>query len=64
MVKGWQVLPDSKFSYRACILSFPRCGNGLLKPLDSGLRRNDGRGWGWDFFENGKETVGMVTNAF
>ena len=25
-------------------LSFPRCGNGLLKPLDSGLRRNDGGG--------------------
>ena len=23
-------------------MSFPRCGNGLCKPLDSGLRRNDG----------------------
>ena len=22
-------------------LSFPHCGNALLKPLDSGLRRND-----------------------
>ena len=22
-------------------LSFPLCGNGLFKPLDSGLRRND-----------------------
>ena len=25
-------------------LSFPLCGNGLLKPLDSGLRRNDSEG--------------------
>ena len=23
------------------LLSFPLCGNGLSKPLDSGLRRND-----------------------
>ena len=23
------------------LLSFPPCGNGLNKPLDSGLRRND-----------------------
>ena len=44
MVKGWQGLPDSTFSYRAGVLSFPLGGNGLLKPLDSGLRRNDGGG--------------------
>ena len=35
----WQVLPGGTFGYRACVLSFPLCGNGLLKPLDSGLRR-------------------------
>ena len=39
MVKGRQVLPDGAFGYRACVLSFPLCGNGLSKPLDSGLRR-------------------------
>ena len=44
MVKGWQVLPDGAFGYLACVLSFPRCGNGLLNPLDSGLRRNDDEG--------------------
>ena len=27
-------------------LSFPLRGNSLLKPLDSGLRRNDEGGWG------------------
>ena len=26
-------------------MSFPLCGNGLYKPLDSGLRRNDGEGF-------------------
>ena len=46
------------------LLSFPLCGNVLNKPLDSGLRRNDGRGWGWDFFENGKGAVGIATNPF
>ena len=40
-VKGWQVLPDAALGYRAHVLSFPRCGNDLFKPLDSGLRRND-----------------------
>ena len=25
------------------LLSFPLYGNGLFKPLDSGLRRNDGK---------------------
>ena len=27
----------------SCLLSFPLCGNELYKPLDSGLRRNDGK---------------------
>ena len=31
--------------YRARVLSFPLCRNGLCKPLDSGLRRNDGFAW-------------------
>ena len=44
MVKGWQVLSDGMFSCRSCVLSFPLCGNGLCKSLDSGLRRNDGKG--------------------
>ena len=39
VVKGWQALPDGGFG--CCVLSFPLCGNGLFKPLDSGLRRND-----------------------
>ena len=44
MVNGWQVLLDGAFGCRA-LLSFPLCGNGLFKPLDSGLRRNDNEGW-------------------
>ena len=44
MVKGWQVLSDGTFSCRSCVLSFPLCGNGLPKPLDSSLRWNDGKG--------------------
>ena len=31
---GWETNPSPK-------RAFPLCGNGLLKPLDSGLRRND-----------------------
>ena len=38
-VIGWQALPDGAFGCLACVLSFPLCGNGLCKPLDSGLRR-------------------------
>ena len=34
---GWFF--ESLFLWLSCLL----CGNGLLKPLDSGLRRNDGR---------------------
>ena len=30
------------------LLSFPLCGNGLSKPLDSSLRWNDD--WGWNVF--------------
>ena len=37
-------------------LSFPRCGNGLSNPLDSGLRRNDGGGCDQAF-------VGMTVGA-
>ena len=44
--------------------SFPRCGNGLSKPLDSGLRRNDGGGWGQEFIRNSKGAVGVVINPF
>ena len=33
------------FGYRARVLPFPLCGNGLFKPLDSGLRRNDNGGF-------------------
>ena len=37
---------SDKFYRMACwmltsLVSFPRCGNALSKPLDSGLRRND-----------------------
>ena len=46
------------------MLSFPLCGNVLSKPLDSGLRRNDGRGWGQVFTRNSKGVVGMATNPF
>ena len=43
-------------------LSFPLCGNGLFQPLDSGLRRNDGRSWGKELDRHGKGAVGMTTN--
>ena len=43
-------------------LAFPLRGNGLSKPLDSGLRRSDGGGWGQAFGRNGKGAIGMVTN--
>ena len=39
-------------------------GNGLFQPLDSGLRRNDGRGCGQAFVRHGKRAVGMATNSF
>ena len=45
-------------------LSFPLCGNGLCKPLDSGLRRNDGGGWGQEFIRNGRGVTGMAINPF
>ena len=41
-VKEWQTLPDAHVRL-SCLLSFPLCGNGLFQPLDSGVRRNDGR---------------------
>ena len=37
-VKGWRVLSDGAFGWRARVLSFPLCGNGLFKP-QFGLRR-------------------------
>ena len=43
-INGWQILPDGLSGCRACVSSFPRCGNGLHKPLDSSLRWNDD-GW-------------------
>ena len=45
-------------------LSFPLCGNGLLKPLDSGLRRNDGGGWSKEFDRYGKGAFRIATNPF
>ena len=32
--------------------------------MDSGLRRNDGRGCDWDFTKHSKGAVGMATNPF
>ena len=43
-------------------LAFPRCGNGLLKPLDSGLRRNDCGGLDQEFGRNGRGVTGMAIN--
>ena len=40
----WQVLSDGALVGHPFKLSFPLCGNGLSKPLDSGLRRNDDGG--------------------
>ena len=37
----WQALWDGGLVGHPFKLSFPLCGNGLNKPLDSGLRRND-----------------------
>ena len=37
----WQALSDGALDGHPFKLSFPLCGNGLDKPLDSGLRRND-----------------------
>ena len=41
MVKGWQVFSDGMLVYRCYGCHSRLCGNVLLKPLDSGLRRND-----------------------
>ena len=38
----WQALSDSALDGHPFKLSFLLRGNGLYKPLDSGLRRNDG----------------------
>ena len=35
----WQALSDGALDSHPFKLSFPLCGNGLSKPLDSGLRR-------------------------
>ena len=43
VVKGRQVLPDA-YIQLSDLLSCPLCGHVLHKPLDSGLRRNDGGG--------------------
>ena len=51
-VRGWQGLADGALSCHARVLSFPLCGNGLSKSLDSGLRRND------------EGAAGMTTNSF
>ena len=40
-----QVLPDGTSDCHACGCHSRLRGNGCLKPLDSGLRRNDGGGW-------------------
>ena len=40
----WQVLSDGALVGYPFKLSFPQSGNGLSKPLDSGLRRNDAGG--------------------
>ena len=42
-MKGWQVWPNARIQLSR-LLSFPLRGNGLSKPLDSGLRRNDDGG--------------------
>ena len=44
MLKGWQGLADGALGCYACVLSFPPCGNDLLKALDSSFRWNDDRG--------------------
>ena len=53
---GWRVGLSSLW------LSFPLCGNGLSKPLDSGLRRNDGGGCGQVFFENDKRVLRIASH--
>ena len=40
-MQGWQGLSDARVQL-SLLLSFPHRGNGWSKPLDSGLRRNDG----------------------
>ena len=63
VVKGWQVLPDARLRLWR-LLSFPLCGNGLSKALDSGLRRNDDGGCGQAFGRNGRGAVKMATHLF
>ena len=41
MIKGWQVFSDGTLICRCYGYHSRLCGNVLLKPLDSGLRRND-----------------------
>ena len=36
----------------------------MSQPLDSGLRRNDDKGWGQAFGRNGKRVVGIAINPF
>ena len=55
---GWRV------GWSSLELSFPLCGNGLPKPLDSGLRRNDGGGCRQEFARHGKGAIGMATCLF
>ena len=44
VARGWRALPDGRVRL-SCPWSCPLCGQGLSKPLDSGLRRNDGGGF-------------------
>ena len=73
-MQGWQGLSDTH-AQLSLLLSFPRCGNGWSKPLDSGLRRNDdgvasglcrndGGDCGQTFVRHGQGAVGMTTNPF
>ena len=63
MVKGWQVWPDARIQL-SHLSSFPLRENGWSKPLDSGLRRNDGGGWGQEFSGSDRGAVRMTTNPF
>ena len=63
MVKGRQVSPDARVRL-SHLLSFPFTREWMIKPLDSSLRWNDGRGCGQAFVRNSKGAVGIATIPF
>ena len=61
-MKAWQVLANGALGCHAYVLAFPLHGNGLSKPLDSSLRRNDNGDCDQVFFENNKRVLRIASH--